>query len=368
MSDEKVVEKPFSPGLAGVVGAETAVGYVDGAAGRLLYRGYPIEEVVTQGSYAEVLDLLLSGEWHSNAQLVPEKVPPAVLAALRLLPAHAHPMDALRTAISVWGAGERLGWPPTAEEAKRIAAFAPSALAAFARLRQGLEPVDPQPGLGIAAAFLQQLHDKEPDPATARALDAYLMVGAEHGLNASTFAARVIIATRSDIASAICGAVGAMKGPLHGGAPAEVIGQLGEIGSIDRAEDWARGKLSRKELIMGFGHRVYRAYDPRAAALRKVAEAMPTRPAWLELAIGAEEQILKVFEEMKPGRAMKTNVEFYAAAVLQGVGLVPDLFPATFALARIAGWSAHAIEQAGVDKLIRPDAKYIGQAERHLPA
>jgi citrate synthase len=194
------------------------------------------------------------------------------------------------------------------------------------------------------------------------------MVGAEHGLNASTFTARVIIATRSDIASAICGAVGAMKGPLHGGAPAEVIGQLGEIGSIDRAEDWARGKLSRKELIMGFGHRVYRAYDPRAAALRKVAEAMPTRPAWLELAIGAEEQILNVFEEMKPVRAMKTNVVFYAAAVLQGVGLVPDLFPATFALARIAGWSAHAIEQAGVDKLIRPDAKYIGHAERHLPA
>jgi citrate synthase len=200
MSDEKL----FSPGLAGVVGAETAVGYVDGAAGRLLYRGYPIEEVVTQGSYAEVLDLLLTGEWHPNAELVPEKVPPAVLAALRLLPAHAHPMDALRTAIS-----ERLGWPPTADEAKRIAAFAPSALAAFARLRQGLEPVDPQPGLGIAAAFLQQLHDKEPDPATARALDAYLMVGAEHGLNASTFTARVIIATRSDIASAICGAVGA---------------------------------------------------------------------------------------------------------------------------------------------------------------
>ncbi|NDH28336.1 MAG: citrate/2-methylcitrate synthase, partial [bacterium] len=238
MSDERVAEKPFSPGLAGVVGAETAVGYVDGAAGRLLYRGYPIEEVVTQGTYANVLDLLLTGEWNPTAQLAPEKVPPAVLAALRLLPAHAHPMDALRTAISVWGAGERLGWPPTAEEAKRIAAFAPSALAAFARLRQGLEPVDPQPGLGIAAAFLQQLHDKEPDTATARALDAYLIAGAEHGLNASTFTARVIIATRSDLASAICGAIGAMKGPLHGGAPAEVIGQLGEIGSVDRAEDW----------------------------------------------------------------------------------------------------------------------------------
>ena len=364
MSDEKL----FSPGLAGVIGAETAVSLVDGANGKLLYRGYPIEEVVSKGSYASVLDLLLTGEWHPDAELAPIKVPPAVMAALRLLPAHAHPMDALRTAISVWGAGERLGWPPTAEEAKKIAAIAPSALAAFARLRQGLEPIDPEPGIGIAAAFLQQLHGKAPDPGTARALDAYLMAGAEHSLNASTFAARVIIATRSDIASAICGAIGAMKGPLHGGAPAEVIGQLGEIGSIDRAEDWARGKLARRELIMGFGHRVYRAYDPRAAALRKVAEAMPARPEWLDLAIGAEEAILRVFEEMKPGRAMKTNVEFYAAAVLQGVGLSPDLFPATFGLARIAGWSAHAIEQAGVDKIIRPDAKYVGPAERHLPS
>lgn len=360
-------EKPYSPGLAGVVGAETAVGLVDGANGRLLYRGYPIEEVVSKGNYAAVLDLLLTGEWHPGATLTPARVPPAVMAALRLLPAHAHPMDALRTAVSVWGAGERLGWPPTADEARSLAAMAPSALAAFARLRQGLEPVDPDPELGIAAAFLQQLHGTAPDPGTARALDAYLMAGAEHGLNASTFAARVIVATRADIASAICGAIGALKGPLHGGAPAEVIGQLDEIGSVDRADAWARGKLARRELIMGFGHRVYRAYDPRAAALRKVAEAMPARPAWLELAIGAEEAILKVFAELKPDRPLKTNVEFYAAAVLQGVGLVPDLFPATFAIARIAGWSAHVIEQAAVDKLIRPDARYIGAAERHLP-
>jgi citrate synthase len=250
----------------------------------------------------------------------------------------------------------------------RLIAKIPTMVAAFQLIRKGQDPIQPRDDLTYAENFLYMLTERVPDPTAARIFDACLILHAEHSLNASTFTARVIIATRSDIASAICGAVGAMKGPLHGGAPAEVIGQLGEIGSIDRAEDWARGKLSRKELIMGFGHRVYRAYDPRAAALRKVAEAMPTRPAWLELAIGAEEQILKVFEEMKPGRAMKTNVEFYAAAVLQGVGLVPDLFPATFALARIAGWSAHAIEQAGVDKLIRPDAKYIGHAERHLPA
>jgi citrate synthase len=203
---------------------------------------------------------------------------------------------------------------------------------------------------------LQQLHDEAPDPATARALEAYLMAGAEHGLNASTFAARVIVATRADLASAICGAIGALKGPLHGGAPAEVLGQLDEIGTIDHAEAWAREKLEKRELIMGFGHRVYRAYDPRAAALRVVAERLPHRPQWLDLAIVAEEAILRVFAELKPNRVIKTNVEFYAAAVLQGVGLSPDLFPATFGLARLAGWSAHVIEQA-----------YVLQVEPQLP-
>jgi citrate synthase len=212
------------------------------------------------------------------------------------------------------------------------------------------------------------LHDAPPDPATARALEAYLMACAEHGLNASTFAARVIVATRSDLASTIVGAIGALKGPLHGGAPAEVLGQLDEIGSVDHAEAWARDRLSKRELIMGFGHRVYRAYDPRAAALRVVAEQLPQRPPWLDLAIGAEEIILRVFAEMKPNRVIKTNVEFYAAAVLQGVGLSPDLFPATFGIARMAGWSAHAIEQAAVDKIIRPEARYVGPPARHLPS
>ena len=360
-------EPPFSPGLAGVVAAETAIGLVDGANGRLLYRGYPIVEVVKQGTYASVVDLLLTGEWHPGTVLTPAPVPPMVMAALRLLPASTHPMDALRTAVSVWGANAGLTWPPTADQARELIAFAPSALAAFSRLREGREPVNPQPGLDLASAFLQQLHDEAPDPATARALEAYLMAGAEHGLNASTFAARVIVATRADLASAICGAIGALKGPLHGGAPAEVLGQLDEIGTIDHAEAWAREKLEKRELIMGFGHRVYRAYDPRAAALRVVAESLPHRPQWLDLAIGAEEAILRVFAELKPNRVIKTNVEFYAAAVLQGVGLSPDLFPATFGLARLAGWSAHVIEQAAVDKIIRPEARYVGSPERHLP-
>jgi citrate synthase len=359
--------RPYSPGLAGVIGAESAIALVDGARGRLLYRGYPIGQLVARGTYAEVADLLWTGEWHPGAELHPRRVPAPVLASLRELPRDAHPMDALRTAVSVWGATQKVAWPPTPEQARELTSFSPSALAAFGRLRQGLEPVEPDLSLDLAGGFLQQLTGAAPDPAAARALEAYFIVGAEHGLNASTFTARVITATRSDLASAVCGAIGALKGPLHGGAPAEVVSQLHEIGSIDHAEAWARAKIANHELIMGFGHRVYRAYDPRAAALRQVAEAMDERPEWLDLAIAVEDVVLRVLAELKPGRSLKTNVEYYAAAVLEGVGLTPDLFPATFALARHAGWTAHAIEQVSADKLIRPDMRYTGPLDRDLP-
>jgi len=359
--------RPYSPGLAGVVGAESAIALVDGARGRLLYRGYPIGQLVTRGTYAEVADLLWTGEWHQGAELHPGPVPEAVLATLRELPHDAHPMDALRTAVSVWGATKKISWPPTPEQARELTAFSPSALAAFGRLRRDLEPVEPDLSLDLAGGFLQQLTGAPPDAAAAKALEAYFIVGAEHGLNASTFTARVITATRSDLASAVCGAIGALKGPLHGGAPAEVVSQLHEIGTIDNAEAWARTTIANHGRIMGFGHRVYRAYDPRAAALRQVAEAMDERPDWLDLAIAVEDVVLRVLAELKPGRSLKTNVEYYAAAVLEGVGLTPDLFPATFALARHAGWTAHAIEQAGVDKLIRPEMRYTGPLDRDLP-
>ena len=360
-------ERPYSPGLEGVVGAESAIGLVDGKNGRLLYRGYKIGELVERGTYAEVADLLWTGEWHPGAKLPPAPVPAPVLAALRELPRDAHPMDALRTAGSVWGATQRLAWPPTPEQARAMTAFAPSALAAFGRLRQGHEPVEPDTSLGIAAAFLQQLNGEPPDEAAARALDAYFIVGAEHGLNASTFTARVITSTRSDIASAVVGAIGALKGPLHGGAPAEVVNQLHEIGSPERAEQWVRETVARGERVMGFGHRVYRAYDPRAAALRTVAEQLGRNAEWLEMAVKVEDVVLRVLAELKPGRILKTNVEYYAAAVLQGVGLPPILYPSVFALARHAGWTAHAIEQVGAAKLIRPDMRYTGPAERPLP-
>jgi citrate synthase len=359
--------RPYSPGLEGVIGAESAIGLVDGANGRLLYQGYPIVDLVERGSYASVANLLWTGEWDAGATLAPAPVPGPVLAALRELPRSASPMDALRTAVSVWGATQELTWPPTVEQARALTAFSPSALAAFGRLRRGLEPVDPDPSLGLAAAFLQQLNDAAPDQAAARALDAYFIVGAEHGLNASTFTARVITSTRSDIASAVCGAIGALKGPLHGGAPSEVISQLHEIGDPENAERWVRDAVGRGERIMGFGHRVYRAYDPRAAALRTVAEGMGSMADWLDVAVKVEDTVLRVLAELKPGRVIKTNVEYYAAAVLQGVGLPPELFPATFALARHAGWTAHVIEQASANKLIRPDMRYTGPGPRSLP-
>ncbi len=365
--DHTVDGRPYSPGLEGVLAAETSLGLVDGANGRLLYRGYRIGDLVAHGSYASVANLLWTGEWDPKARLTAGRVPSAVISTLRSLPRTAKPMDALRTAVSVWGATQVLDWPPTAIQARALTEFSPSALAAFIRLREDLEPIDPDPKLDIVSSFLYQLTGTRPDRATARALDAYFIVGAEHGLNASTFTARVITSTRSDIASAVAGAIGAMKGPLHGGAPSEVVEQIHKVGSPEHAEEWIRDALARGERLMGFGHRVYRAYDPRATALRKVVEAMPARPDWLELAIKVEDVALRVLEEKYPDRPLKTNVEFYAAAVLQGVGLTPDLFPATFALARHAGWTAHVLEQASANRLIRPDARFIGAQERDLP-
>lgn len=363
----QIDDRPYSPGLEGVLAGETSIALVDGANGRLIYRGYPIGELVRYGTYAQVAELLWTGEWPESAHLACAPLSERVLGSLRNLPATAHPMDALRTAISTWGAEANPGWPSNVEQARALTALAPTALAAFARLRAGQEPIAPRDDLGLAAGFLYLLNGTEPDPAAARALDAYFIVGAEHGFNASTFTARVICATRSDIASAVCGAIGALKGPLHGGAPAEVVNQLNEIGSAEAAAAWIDDALARGERLMGFGHRVYRAYDPRAAALRDVAEQMGNMAEWLALAVAVEDIALKKLAEKSPDRPLKTNVEYYTAAVLQGVGLPPDLFPSTFALARHAGWTAHVLEQNAANRLIRPDVRYIGPAERHLP-
>ena len=359
-------ERPYSPGLEGVVAGETSIALVDGANGRLLYRGYPIGELARLGTYAQVAELLWTGSWPDEAHLPCAPLTDAVETVLRALPPTAHPMDALRSAASVRGAETAMSWPPTIDHARALTAMAPTALAAFARLRRGDEPVAPDPDLELAAGFLYQLNGERPDPAAARALDAYFITAAEHSFNASTFTARVITSTRSDMASAVAGAIGALKGPLHGGAPTEVVNQLHEIGSPERAEQWARETIARDERIMGFGHRAYRAYDPRAAALRDVAEGMVGMADWLKMAVAVEDVVLRVLAEMKPDRVIKTNVEYYAAAVLQGVGLAADLFAATFAVARHAGWTAHVLEQASANRLIRPDVRYVGPTERSL--
>ena len=361
-------DRSYSPGLKGVLAGETELARVDGELGTLEYRGFPIGELVEHGTYAQVAELLWTGVWSADAHLACAPLPAPVVDVLRTLPPDTNGMDALRTAVSAWGAIAGSLWPPTVDAARALTAFSPSALAAFGRLRQGLEPIDPDPTLGLADGFLYQLRGERPDQASARALDAYFVVGAEHGFNASTFAARVIISTHSDIASAVAGAIGALKGPWHGGAPAEVVDQLHEMGSVDRAEEWIRATLARGERLMGFGHRVYRAYDPRAAALRSVAESQASVADWLQMAVAVEEIALRVLAEFKPDYPIKTNVEYYAAAVLQGVGLPPNLFPATFALARHAGWTAHCLEQARANVLIRPDVRYVGPDRRRVPS
>jgi citrate synthase len=233
---------------------------------------------------------------------------------------------------------------------------------------RGQEPVDPDPSLDLVEGFLYQLNGDAAGRGHRPALDAYFIVGAEHGFNASTFTARVVTSTRSDIASAVAAAIGTMKGPLHGGAPSEVVDQLSQVGSPDRAEAWVRETLDKGERLMGFGHRVYRAYDPRAAALRKVAEGMEHRPDWLQLAIDVEDVALRVLAEKHPERALKTNVEYYAGPGPDGrrphAGPVPRDVLGSRAY---AGWTAHALEQAADNRLIRPDVNYIGPAERDLP-
>ena len=214
-------ERVLSPGLEGVLAGETSLSLIDGVAGRLLYRGYPIGELVERGTYEQVAELLWTGEFPTQARLPVDALSEPVIDMLRSLPRDASPMDALRSAVSTWGALTGASWPPSVDQARALTAFSPSALAAFARLREGLKPIAADPTLGLAAGFLYQLRGERPEETAARALDAYFIVGAEHGFNASTFAARVISSTRSDLASAVAGAIGALKGPLHGGAPSD---------------------------------------------------------------------------------------------------------------------------------------------------
>lgn len=286
------------------------------------------------------------------------------------------PIDALRMACATLSLDlarpDDISPPADMEAAKLLTARFPTIVAAHARLSAGQQPIAPRADLPLAANFLYMVHGKEPDPIAARAIDTYWVTVIDHGMNASTFAARVIASTRSDMVSAVTGAIGALKGPLHGGAPGPVLDMLKHITSADRAEGWVRNELAAGRRIMGFGHRVYKVRDPRADVLSKVANELSATGAALEnrklfdLARSVEQTALKVLDEVKPGRNLRTNVEFFTALVLQGLGLEPRSFVATFACGRVAGWCAHVIEQHAEDHLIRPQSEYVGPRGRTI--
>jgi citrate synthase len=286
-----------------------------------------------------------------------------VIRVLSALPANAEPMDALRTAASAWGATTIKG-KPTIEQTIALTARFPLFLAAFQRLRQGQEILESRPELGHAANYLYLLTGKQPEEQHVKALDAYLVLLADHGMNASTFTARVVASTESDIVSATVAAIGALKGPLHGGAPSKVLDMLQAIGTVDNAESWLRNAMAHGERLMGFGHRVYKTEDPRAEELRDLARLAD--PQEFMLARRVEELALVLLEEQKPGRRLYTNVEFYSAVLLASVGLPGDLFTPTFAVSRAAGWTAHILEQIGNNRLIRPEADYTGPTEERF--
>ena len=355
-------------GLEGIVAATTAISKVEGLNGRLIYRGYNIHDLAGNVSFEEVAHLLWFGHLPNateladlKAQLAAERtIPEPVAHVINALPATTEPMDALRTAVSAWGAVSVKG-KPTIEQAIAVTARFPLFLAAFHRQRNGQDTLESRPELDHAANYLYLLSGQTPSEQHVRALNAYLVLLADHGMNASTFTARVVASTESDIASSVVAALGALKGPLHGGAPSKVLDMLQAIGTPERAESWLRDAMARDQRIMGFGHRVYKTEDPRAEELRDMARI--ASPQDFALARRVEELTVALLEEQKPGRRLYTNVEFYSAGLLSSVGLTGDLFTPAFALSRVSGWTAHILEQVGDNRLIRPDADYTGPNE-----
>jgi len=375
MSTLLEVKPEIKEGLEGVVASTTRLSSVDGEAGVLLLAGFPVEEVAPRASFEEMTWLLWHGELPRAGDLSGftrrlasrRALPAATLDLLRAAAARrVDAMDALRMAAGTLSLAEGAGTDPREDAATLVAAF-PSIVAAWWRLLHGEEPLTPREDLGHAASFLYLLMGQDPDPERVRGLETYLNTVSDHGFNASTFTARVIVSTRSDLVSGVTGAVGALKGPLHGGAPGPALDMVFEIGSADRAEEVLRAKLARGDRLMGFGHRVYRVRDPRADVLGAAAERFYRRAGDMslyELARSVEATALRLLREHKPDRRLDTNVEFYTALLLHGLGLPTALFTPTFAIGRVAGWTAHALEQLDRGRLIRPQSEYVGERNR----
>ena len=371
MSDRR--QTTFVPGLEGVIATETRLSSVDGEAGELTIAGFPVEELASRASFEEVVYLLWHDALPNSGQLAAfrEKLagrralPSAALALLRAAAAEkASAMDAVRMATGTISLGVS---EDSYAEALALVARLPTIVAAYWRLAGGDEPVAPDPELGHAANYMYMLTGQEPGVESVRALETYLNAASDHGMNASTFAARVIVSTRSDVVSAIAGAVGALKGPLHGGAPGPALDVVFEIGEPSRAEPVLWEKLDRGERLMGFGHRIYKVRDPRADVLASAAERLYATEGdaeLYELALEVEKTALRLLAEYKPGRNLQTNVEFYTALLLHGLGLPAQLFTPTFAVSRVAGWTTHCFEQQALDRIIRPQSAYVGPGGR----
>jgi len=359
-------------GLEGVVVAETTVGDVRGQEGFFHYRQYSAVDLAEQRSLEDVWHLMFRGELPGAAAsadfaaLVRSRrdLPPGLAALLPALARQGAPLEVLRSAVSVLGA--ELGWRPTHDinadelfdQAIGLCAVVPTILASAHRLREGLEPVAPRADLDFAANYLHMLTGETPSAAHARAIEQYMILTIDHGFNASTFTARVITSTGADLGAAIVGAIGALSGPLHGGAPSRALDMLDAIGTADRAEAHIRRAVEDGERIMGFGHRVYKTDDPRSLLLRSVMERLGG--PLVAFSQKVERTTVEVLAELKPGRQLYTNVEFYAGVVMHTCGIPPHMFTPTFAAGRTIGWSTHVMEQASHNRLIRPAARYVG--------
>ena len=371
----KPAPDPATSGLEGIVAARTPLSEVDGLKGILTIRGYDIEQIASKITLEEAAYLL----WHGKLPTRPEldeqnrrlvsyrRLPEEARAAVQLAAKRMEPMDALRFTVAALTADDPApgdnSHDMNQQRAEMIVARVPIIVGMYQRLRSGGQVVEPRADLGIAANLLFQMTGQEPDEAKVRGLETYLVTVTDHGMNASTFTTRVIASTASDMVSAVVGGIGALKGPLHGGAPGPALDMIEEIGTADRADAWMRDAVKHGKRIMGFGHRIYKVRDPRAEVLFKAAWLLAEETgeqSSLDLAKEVERVAVQVLLDEKPGRNLNTNVEFYTALLLRDVGLTPDLFSPCFAIGRTVGWTAHIIEQQDSGRLIRPQSEYVG--------
>jgi citrate synthase len=352
---------PSASGLEGVIAAETILSDVDGEAGRLVLAGWPVEDLVARAGFEDACALFWTGALPDDAGRAAQRAAlgEARQRAFARLPRLGDALDAADGMDALRAAAAHLDGDEPATLTGALAVFA----AAWTRARAGLPPIPPDPSLTQAADYLRMVRGEAPE-AAVRGLDAYLVTVVDHGMNASTFAARVVASTGSDLVSSVVAAIGALKGPLHGGAPGPVLDMLDAVAAPERARGWLAAELDAGRRIMGMGHRIYRVRDPRAAVLEHAIEALERSGlagARLQLARAVERSAAELLAERHPERALKANVEFYTAVLLDAVGLPRQLFTPTFAVARSVGWCAHVAEQRRVGRLIRPASRYVGR-------